>query len=499
MAGALQDTGWVAANAINNVEARFDVANSRATEMYENAKELFQGLQTMTLSSFSPTMPVWGLPIDIQPIDLNLIGEMPTMGDLPSDPGDTPVPAYPESPIRPSITLPTAPTLHDFTIPDVPEIGIPVFSAILPVDTSVVPGVHIEAGSGYDSSLLDALRATLENRIENGGTGLSASVEDAIWQREHEREELAMQDAMDKVAETWAAKGFSLPDGCLAEQFTQIHTEYMNKRLDRSRDIAIKQAELEQANVLKAIEEAGKLEHVLMTFAMDGFSLAFECSKAVAQASIDVFKSELEKYNIGVQAYRTQCEAYKIIVEGEIAKCEAFKVRIEGLKAIAMLDESMVKAYEAQIKACTTLVEMYKTDVQANMALIEAEKVKMEVFKVSVDAYLGKTNAIIEEYKGQIEGKKAYIQGIGAIEDVNAKLLGERIQYYSNYASLVIKQWEAALRVMIENKSINMEGAKTAASVAAAIAQGAMAGVTAIAEVSGRATASETYNQNVSS
>ncbi|OPY77793.1 MAG: hypothetical protein A4E65_02587 [Syntrophorhabdus sp. PtaU1.Bin153] len=304
---------------------------------------------------------------------------------------------------------------------------------------------------------------------------------------------------MDKVAETWAAKGFSLPDGCLAEQLTTLHTEYMNKRLDRSRDIAIKQAELEQANILKALEEAGKLEHTLMAFATDGFNRAFECSKAVAQASIDVFKSELEKYNIGVQAYRTQCEAYRNIIEAEIAKCEAFKARVEGLKAIAALDESTVEAYKAQITACTAMVEMYKADVQANNTLVEAEKVKMEVFKASIDAYLGKTNAVIEEYKGQIEGKKAYIGAVSAVEDVNAKLLGERVQYYSNYASLMIKEWETALRVIIENRSVNMEGAKTAASVAGTIAQGAMAGVTAQAEISGRATASESYEQSVSS
>ena len=499
MAGATQDVPWIAGEAIQKVGSRFDSANSKADELYQNAQEYLGRLEDLTTTSIPIIFPTWKIPADIQPIDLEIIGDMPTMKSLPSDPGDAPVPVYPESPVRPTITLPPVPMLHDFTIPDVPEISVPAFSAIMPVDHSVVPGVHIEAGTAYVSSLLDALKDTLKSRIENGGTGLSPAVEDAIWQREHEREELAMQDAMDKVADTWAAKGFSLPDGCLAEQFTQIHTEYMHRRLDRSRDIAIKQAELEQTNTLKAIEEAGKLEQALMAFATDGFNRAFECSKAVAQASIEVFKSELEKYNIGVQAYRTYCEAYRATVEAEVGKCEAFKTKIEGLKATAMLDESMVKAYETQVKACTTLVDVYKTDVQANMTLVETERVKMEAFKSAIDAYLGKTNAIVAEYQGQVEGKKLAINAIVAVEDVNAKLLGERIQYYSNNANLLIKEWETALRVMIENKSVNVEGAKTVATVAGAIAQGALAGVTAQAEISGRATASEEYKQSVSS
>ncbi|MBU2049351.1 MAG: hypothetical protein KKH61_10290, partial [Gammaproteobacteria bacterium] len=51
----------------------------------------------------------------------------------------------------------------------------------------------------------------------------------------------------------WAKKGWSLPDGLLAHSLSEVQKEYMNKGLDRSREIAIKQADLEHP-----IEKVGK-------------------------------------------------------------------------------------------------------------------------------------------------------------------------------------------------------------------------------------------------
>jgi len=75
-----------------------------------------------------------------------------------------------------------------------------------------------------------------------------ASVEDAIFDRETERALLLHKDALDNIAAEWSKRGFTLPNANLLAALSIAETEYMNKRLDISRDIAIKSWELTDAN-----------------------------------------------------------------------------------------------------------------------------------------------------------------------------------------------------------------------------------------------------------
>ena len=103
--------------------------------------------------------------------------------------------------------------------------------------------------------LTDTMVTKLINTIIVGGTGLKPEIEQAIFDREKERAQFANQEAKDKQASDWAeSKGFSLPDGVLTAMYAEIDKKYQDDRLATSRTIAIDQAQLEQKNILAAIE-----------------------------------------------------------------------------------------------------------------------------------------------------------------------------------------------------------------------------------------------------
>lgn len=97
------------------------------------------------------------------------------------------------------------------------------------------------------------------NTIQYGGTGISPVVERQIWDRERSRtlSELARNEA--EAYTLWAGRGFPLPPGMLANQLSMIRLDAAGKIAQASRDMAIKQMEIEIENVKFAVSEAIKL------------------------------------------------------------------------------------------------------------------------------------------------------------------------------------------------------------------------------------------------
>lgn len=113
---------------------------------------------------------------------------------------------------------------------------------------------HPEKTENFDVLTKDMIEKLISTLMV-GGTGLKPEIEQAIFNRETERAQFANQEAKDKQTSDWAeSKGFSLPDGVLTAMYAEIDKKYQDDRLATSRTIAIEQAQLEQRNILAAIE-----------------------------------------------------------------------------------------------------------------------------------------------------------------------------------------------------------------------------------------------------
>ena len=216
-------------------------------------------------------------------------------------------------------TAPTLPNINDVTIPDAPNVVLPDAPQFLQLQTHSFGGVDLHEewldkldeipvlsvlqperfsyspGARYASQLMDNLKAVLNARIQ-GGTGILPAVEQQIWDRARDRETQIALAREQEVLRGAEALGFPLPSGVLAAQLQDARREYHDKLSGLSRDIAIKQAELEQANLQQATTLALQLESTLLDDCYKLEMLAFETAKTAADNAIAAHNAAIEHF-----------------------------------------------------------------------------------------------------------------------------------------------------------------------------------------------------------
>lgn len=162
---------------------------------------------------------------------------------------------------------------------------------------------------------LVAARAWVENAILNGGTGIPAAVEDQIWQRDRARLLRDSARATDEAVSRWASRGYPVPPGALVEQVSLIEQDARDKIAQASRDVAIKQAEIEIENVKFAITTAITMRTAAVQAAGDyirtlalgpelGVKLAtaqVEARTAMAQALTSFYQAEVSALELPIR------------------------------------------------------------------------------------------------------------------------------------------------------------------------------------------------------
>jgi hypothetical protein len=434
---------------------------------------------------------------------LELVGDV---SDNTPDPGDAPPITDHDLPSEPTITWPTAPTLNDITVPDFQEESVPGLTASLPsfsIDLPELEGMirtalteAVVAPSYSDLPLTEAIHAKLKSNIENGGTMLDPLVEDDIWDRNLERDEQALQDAIDKATGQWAKFGFSLPDGLLAGTILAINNEYMNKRLDRSREIAVKQAELEQVGLFKSIE-LGNSFSAMWYNVLDAYKQrAFNLTKLTADTILETYKERTSQYNLQLELFKADLVAWKTAIEREMLRAETYKARIAGLQLVIDIDESKVKIYTSQLEAVAGMIKVWDTQIRAVATMYEAEKSKMEAYRAKVEAYAMKVDAASRKFTAGMEGVKTLVAGWSASAEVRVRLLEMQNKVDLAGWDMAIKQWEVELQTKERELTLRLDALKAAAQTSGNIAAGALSAAHASAQASFGASSNTNYNHN---
>lgn len=484
------------------VSSQMNVVKAYASDSFELASEYIAELNSYIIAEIDMNPPV--INVDVDPsitIDPTLAAQIPTApdsGDYPSAPNSPSVSDY-TFPDRISYTLPAVPVLKDITIPTFIENSISGITAVLPEFTDAVPTVN-EISAGGDvpqDSLVQTIKSKLEDNILNGGTMLDPDVEDDIWNRDHERQEQALQDAIDKVTAQWAKLGFSMPNGLLSGHILALNNEYLNKRLDRSREIAVKQAELEQQGMFESMKLGVSLEQVLIGSQNEYAKRVLEASKATADVTITIFKERISRFNALLDKYKTDVTAYKTRIEAEIARAEVYKTQVQGLAIVAGIDETKVKIYTAQIGAIEQMVSVYQNEVKAVALCYEAEKAKVERYKVQVEAYTAEVDTITKKYATQVEAFKTYVTAWAASVDSKTKLIDVDTRAQIAEVDAQIKEWEVEMKLVEQHNALKLEALRTAAQTASNLAAGAMAALHTSASAAFSSSSSESTSTSL--
>ncbi|MCK0507893.1 hypothetical protein [Aromatoleum anaerobium] len=343
-------------------------------------------------------------------IDLSIAAPAPFAESLPAAPGLETV-TLPEAV---AFDMPVTPAMLPVEVPGVPALNLPVFDAAVPEFTVPAPdiGTFSFVEERYTSELLTSLRAMLQRWVDGAATGLDPDVERAIWNRARERENALTLRKTREVLRQFASRGFSQPPGALSIALSDAAQEAQNKDSELSREIMVKQAELEQSNRRFAFEQAWQVESGLISYASQIAQRAFEASKFALTIALEVFQAQVAQYDAQVKAFGVRAEAFRAQLQAELAHLEVFRAQIEGQKLIGELNAQLVETYKAQIEAAKARVDVYRTQVEAARVISEVNRTTIEAYAARIGAYESLVKAKAAEYDGYATRVKAEVSKV---------------------------------------------------------------------------------------
>ena len=411
-----------------------------------------------------------------------------SMGNVQIDDLDITIPAL-DFGTAPTLTIGTAPALpelREVSVPDAPAVVLPEAPSFLALQTHSFGGVNLHEewldklddipelsllepapfaytpGAKYASQLLDSLKALLNARI-HGGTGLDPVVEQQIWDRARDRETQIALAREQEVLRGAEALGFPLPSGVLAGQLADARREYHDKLSGLSRDISIKQAELEQENVKNSIQAALQLESTLMDSLYKYEMLAFEAAKAAADNAIQANNAAIEHFKALLAGYQAYASAYDTVVKAELSKVEVFKALLSAEETKSNINRSLVERYKAEIEGSMAAVEIYKARVGAAQTLVELEKARIQAGGEQVRAFVATVNAETAKadlYKTRVSAEATKVEAVGTV----ARAYGAKVGAQAEKARVEVAKYQA----QVAAKGLEWDGWKARLSAAVA-------------------------------
>lgn len=362
-------------------------------------------------------------------------------GDIPSVTVD-----YFKSELNASISTPTPPTAPESNITDVTVPTKPNVSGVTPNDIAFTgtPPTEITDPS-FDFSEVDfsgAVTASIESHlvsmISAAASGLSESVESAIYSRALDRTQDKKEEAYVEVETYFSARGYVMPPGAMVGRLQEVVQEHTRLDEQINYETMINQAKIAQEDYQFFMGQAIEYDKVGRTF----HNAMMDRALKDAIASVEVIVSA---YETKVKAYAHHAAAYSSRVEGE-------KMRIE---AISLADKLNVDVYEAEVRA-------YAAQVQAELGIVEASA---RIYTAQVAGFEAEVSAAIKELTALI-----------AQQQMNNE------QARSNTA-ISLKEAEIILNAYIQRSGLDMEAEKGVATVAAQLAASALNAVHASASL----------------
>jgi len=342
--------------------------------------------------------------------------------DTDLSPGEAPVLEEVEVPPAPELTLPDPPVLNDIILPSPPDISIPEFDANLPVDDIPVPDNFSWTESPYNSDVWDSLLEKILDGIVNGCTGLDPEIEQAIWDRALQRQAIEDDRLFRKIRDTYSERGYNMPPGAMAGAEIEAWNEIGRRDELLNADIAIKQAELAQANTHFMVDKGVGVEQILREFHNAQANRSLEAAKTLVTASVEIHNALVRKFAADVDRYRAQGDVYKSRVQAALAQVEIFKSQVEAAKVSADIQAILVDIYDKQVRAVDTLAKLYVAELEGVKTKAEIQKLKLDSFEIQTRSYIAMIDfekRKLDIYLGEMEGER-----------IKADIYGKRVSSY---------------------------------------------------------------------
>ena len=387
--------------------------------------------------------------------------------------------SVPDAPAAQSVTMPVVPTVDtEFSVPaaPAPDFGafpdlsvfelpiyvppvLPLFNEDAPTFDTQPPSPVIQwAEPAYSSEIQDRVKSVLEEMLD-GGTGLPADVERAIWERGREREDDRSAHEIDAAIAQWTTRGFSFPPGQLNSQIIVLRDMTGRKVNELSREVMIKQADLEQKNRQFAVQSGIDYERVFTAIFLAITDRNFQIAKFAVESQIQIYNMLVTAFNVEQQVFAQQVIVFRTRLEAAFANIKAFEAQVGAVKAGADMNIALTQAFGEKVKAYATEVEAYNSTVKAETAKAELQKNKVELYKAQVDGAVAEIQGqreIFLAYDAKIRGETSKV----GLEEANSRVYTARVQAIGEKARIIEKQVDAQIakdRLLLDWNVANMQ------------------------------------------
>lgn len=394
---------------------------------------------------------------------------------LPGDvtPGSFVIPAPPV--IDTVVTVPNAPVANYGEIPELIPLSLPTFvapaidtfDAEVPLFSAATPtGLVSWTEPEYEAWIADQLKTVLQQMLA-GGTGISPVVEAAIWDRDRARLDVAARSATEAARDDFAAAGFSLPGFSVISKIQAVRRENAEKVAQASRDIAIKQADLEQSNRQFAVKTGAELENMFIQVFLQTTQRTFDIAKLEVESQIQVFNATVQAYDVQQKIFAVRVDKWKAGLQYAQAQIEIYRARLEAERVKSGVNKDLIDAYKSKVDAFQSQVEAYRAVVQAATARAEMQKIKADLYRAEIEGVRAKIDAKKSEYDGfvaRVQGETAKV----GLEEANARSYAARVGAISSVAEVAVKDAEIKLsksKLMLEAHVAALQRTTTLAQV----------------------------------
>lgn len=409
--------------------------------------------------------------LDMQDFDIPNAPVMPSM-ELPSAPGvrDIPLPDRPvintdiEIPDAPVLNLPEMDELKQIDIPTFEFPELPDFDGVPPSISDIkVPNVFINwSEPKYQSELLDEINQHIRKGM-NGGTGLPAPIEEALFNRARSRESREVSRAVSEAMRDWSSRNFTMPPGMLVKQIATIREDGQLKAAELNRDILIEASKMEVEQIRFLVQQGMSLEQLTSNIFNNTVTRLFEVARFNAESQISVFNAQIAFFNAQNEAFTTLSSVYRTKLDGALAKLSAYKTAVDAQVAIGQINEQYVQVYRAKMDAVLSNVEVYKALIQGASLRAEVMKNQFDSYRADVQAYSEQINAEkvkVDAYEAQVRGETSKAN----MFDAQARAYASTIQGVQAKADMKNKQIQLkmdAARIWITKYQTDIEAYKS--------------------------------------
>ena len=340
---------------------------------------------------------------------------MPARPDatLPTAPSGEPEFNMPVIPVKPEVNLPALPVFNSVNIPSAPTIELPTWNETAPNDELLVPTNSFTWNEAeYTSELLDTATGLIKSDLENGGYGIDARDEQALWERAKDREMQNADAAMQDLSRSMAARGFTVPQGAMLAGMQKVQQQSRANISTINRDISLKRADLYVQARQFAITTGLQVEQFLISYHAGFAERALNAAKYIFDAGVTLFDMQVKRYNAKLQLYQTVSQVYESQIRAALSKMEIFKAEIDAARLTVGINESQINLYKAQLSSVEAVIGIYETEMQAANVAASMEKLKLEAFRERVDMYSTQIKAKSEEfgmYESAIRGEMSKV------------------------------------------------------------------------------------------